>query len=184
VIASLIASPFISRFGIYMMDLRRKSGSDQRHEISTSSVQQNGDVKTALVRELGQREQEIMRVLWKRGSVSVAQVAESLSITLAYTTVMTTLDRLFKKGLLNRHKQDRAFVYSPAITPGEVERQRAARLVQGLFAGSRERPELLVSCLVDAVNQYDSGLLDELESKIRSARLEIEKSNTIPENLP
>jgi predicted transcriptional regulator len=163
----------------------RKAGSGVRDgPLQTSSLQRNGDANVALARELGLREQEIMHVLWQRGSVSVSEVAQSLSSTLAYTTVMTTLDRLFKKGLLNRRKQDRAFVYSPAVTPGEMEQQRAARLVQGLFAGSKERPELLVSCLVDAVNQYDSGLLDELESKIRLARVEAEKSSATQGKLP
>jgi predicted transcriptional regulator len=159
----------------------KKSGAADRRDSDGNEpwqAQGGGDAHAVLARELGEREQEIMQVLWRHGSVSVSEVVRSLSITLAYTTVMTTLDRLFKKGLLSRRKQERAFVYSPAVTPGEMERQRAARLVQGLFAGSRERPELLVSCLVDAVHQYDSGLLDELESKIRSARLESDKANS------
>ena len=67
---------------------------------------------------LGQREREVLSVLWSQGSANVQQVAERLSTVLAYTTVMTTLDRLFKKGLLQREKKDRAFIYSLISPPG------------------------------------------------------------------
>ncbi len=130
----------------------------------------SNDVSGTLARGLGRREQEIMKVLWARGSASVVEVAACLSTALAYTTVMTTLDRLFKKGLLQREKRNRAFIYSASLTSTEVERQRATGLVRRLFADSRERPEIVLSCLVDAVDQYDVGLLDELETRIRLAR--------------
>jgi predicted transcriptional regulator len=100
----------------------------------------------------------------------VQQVSEQLSSTLAYTTVMTTLDRLFRKGFLERRKQDRAYIYSAALTSREIEGQRAAGLVRRFFADSGEPPEVLVSCLVDAVHRYDTKLLDQLEDKIRRAR--------------
>jgi predicted transcriptional regulator len=138
------------------------------------------DAASALARGLGRREQEIMKVLWARGSASVVEVAECLSTALAYTTVMTTLDRLFKKGLLEREKRHRAFIYTPLLTAAEAERERASGLVRRFFADSRERKELLLSCLVDAVDEYDPGLLDELEASIRSARAAAAR----PEDLP
>jgi predicted transcriptional regulator len=122
------------------------------------------------LRGLGQREREVMGVLWNQGDSNVQQVASRLSTNLAYTTVMTTLDRLFKKGLLRREKRDRAFIYSTALTPREVEGQRAADLIRRFFSDSGERPELLLSCLVDAVEGYDTALLDQLESRIQAAR--------------
>jgi predicted transcriptional regulator len=51
---------------------------------------------------LGEREREVLEVLWSEGSATVQQVADGLKTALAYTTVMTTLDRLYKKGLLQR----------------------------------------------------------------------------------
>jgi len=100
----------------------------------------------------------------------VQQVSERLSVTLAYTTVMTTLDRLFKKGFLRRKKQDRAYIYSAKLTSREIEDQRAAGLIRRFFTDSEEHPDILVSCLVDAVHHYDTRLLDQLEARIRSAR--------------
>jgi predicted transcriptional regulator len=123
-----------------------------------------------ILRGLGQREREVMGVLWNQGGCNVQQVASRLSANLAYTTVMTTLDRLFKKGLLRREKRERAFIYSTALTRREVEGQRAADLIRRFFSDSGERPELLLSCLVDAVEGYDTALLDQLESRIQAAR--------------
>ena len=112
-----------------------------------------------------------MSVVWREGgSVSVLHVAERLSTSLAYTTVMTTLDRLYKKGLLLREKKNRAFVYSAAITEDEAEGRRAANLIQSFFNGTLGEPNMLVSYLVDALSDYDSELLDELESKVRRVK--------------
>jgi len=119
---------------------------------------------------LGRREREVMTVLWDKGSASVQEVAQYLSTALAYTTVMTTLDRLFKKGLLLREKKDRAFVYSAALSAQEVESQLAADLIRRFFDDSGEKQNILLSCLIDAVHQYDTKLLDELESEIHSTR--------------
>ena len=116
-----------------------------------------------------------MEVVWSRGESSVREVVEQLENRLAYTTVMTTLDRLFKKGLLDRYKSERAFVYSARLSNYEWERQRAGDLVAGFLAGPQPTRELLLSSLVDAVGHYDSLLLDTLEEKIRSKRRELAK---------
>jgi predicted transcriptional regulator len=119
---------------------------------------------------LGEREREVLEVLWSEGSATVQQVAECLRTTLAYTTVMTTLDRLFKKKILLREKRERAFVYRPAVSRGELERDRAAAMVQGFFSGSDMNRDALVSYLVDAVQSYDRDLLRRLEEKVRLAK--------------
>jgi predicted transcriptional regulator len=124
---------------------------------------------------LGTLELELMEILWSRGESSVRDVVPELSRPLAYTTVMTTLDRLFKKGLLDRHKSDRAFFYSPRFSRQEWERQRAGNLVAGFLAGPNPSRELLLSCLLDAVGEHDATLLDDLEKKIRSRRKELQR---------
>jgi predicted transcriptional regulator len=86
---------------------------------------------------------------------------------------MTTLDRLYKKNLLERRKSERAFFYSPRLSREEWERKRAGDLVAGFLAGPRPSRDLLVSCLVEAVGQYDEALLDALEKRIRRKRKEI-----------
>jgi len=124
---------------------------------------------------LGPLEIDVMEVLWSKGKGSVRDVVEQLDRNLAYTTIMTTLDRLFKKGFLDRYKSERAFVYSPRLTSQDWERRRAGDLVAGLLAGSPPSRELLLSSFVDAVGQHDAMLLDALEEKIRRKRKELSR---------
>ena len=119
---------------------------------------------------LGEREREVLEVLWTQGSATVQQVAKGLTTALAYTTVMTTLDRLYKKGLLQRSKQDRAFVYKPAFSKNDMERGRASEMLHRLFSGSGMNEDALLSCLVEAVQSYDTDLLQRLEEKVRLAK--------------
>jgi predicted transcriptional regulator len=124
---------------------------------------------------LGHLEGTVMEILWAQGESSVHDVIERLPRPLAYTTVMTTLDRLFKKGFLNRRKPERAFLYATRLSRQESQRKRADELVAGFIAASRPSGELLISSLVEAVGQYDDALLDELEKKIRVKRKELDR---------
>jgi predicted transcriptional regulator len=124
---------------------------------------------------LGPLEIAVMEVVWSHGESNVRVVAERLTRPLAYTTVMTTCDRLYKKGLLNRRKEDRAFFYSARFSRREWEEKRAGDFVAELLAGPQHSGELLISCLVDAVGHGDAALLDELEKKIRLKRRELER---------
>jgi predicted transcriptional regulator len=123
--------------------------------------------------ELGPLENTVLEILWERGESNVHDVVHALSRPLAYTTVMTTLDRLFKKGLLERRKAERAFFYSPRWSRREWEHKLAGDFVAGFLAGPQRSGELLISCFVEAVGQHDQALLDELERKIRIKRREL-----------
>lgn len=122
---------------------------------------------------LGRLELSVMEIVWSRGESSVRDVTARLTRPLAYTTVMTTLDRLYKKNLLDRRKEERAFRYSPRFSRNDWERKRADNLLAGFLAGPQPTRDLLISCLVEAVGQYDQTLLDELEKKIRAKRKEL-----------
>ena len=112
---------------------------------------------------LGPLESDVLRVLWNKGESTVRDVLEALDRPLAYTTVMTTLDRLFKKGLLDRHKSERSFRYVPS----------GRSLSTGNLSDGATR-ELLISHLLDTVCEYDETLLDELERNIAERRRQIE----------
>jgi predicted transcriptional regulator len=124
---------------------------------------------------LGHLETQVMELVWAHGAGNVHDVMRGLERALAYTTVMTTLDRLYKKGLLERRKEERAFVYSPRISRAEWERKRAGELVAGFLASPATPGELLVSCFVEAVGERNEALLDELERTIRKKRKELER---------
>jgi predicted transcriptional regulator len=124
---------------------------------------------------LGHLETQVMEVVWLAGECNVREVAQQLDRPLAYTTVMTTLDRLFKKGLLNRRKAERAFFYSAQLTRQQWEQKRAGDFVAAFLAGSQPAGETLISSLVDAVGMQDEALLDSLERKIRIKREELSR---------
>src|SRR3981081_2154684 len=84
---------------------------------------------------LGRLEFDLMQILWSRSECNVRDVAQQLDRPLAYTTVMTTLDRLYKKGLLDRRMPDRAFLYSARLSRQEWERLRAENILAGFLDG-------------------------------------------------
>jgi predicted transcriptional regulator len=131
--------------------------------------------RDALRSSLGHLEFSIMEILWTAGESSVHSVCSGLIRPLAYTTVMTTLERLYKKSLLLRRKEGRAFLYSPRLSRGEWEQSRLDYLVSLFADGSRPARELLFSTLVDTVGEHDRTLLDVLEKKIQSRRTELSK---------
>ena len=73
---------------------------------------------------LPQLELECLRVLWKQPGASVAEVRAALQRPLAYTTVMTVLERLSAKGVVQRRKQGRAYAYSALLTRTPPARMR------------------------------------------------------------
>src|ERR1035437_5800322 len=95
---------------------------------------------------LGHLETTVIELLWEHGESNVHDVVQRLGRPLRYTTVMTTLDRLYKKGLLGRHKSARAFLYSPRGSRREWEQKRAGEFVAGFLPGPHPAGELLISC--------------------------------------
>ena len=129
--------------------------------------------QAAQQRSLGRLEFDLMQILWARGESNVRDVVQQLGRPLAYTTIMTTLDRLYKKGLLDRRMPDRAFLYSARFSRREWERTRAENLLTDFLTGPQASRELLLSSFLDAVGEHDTALLDELERKIRRKRREL-----------
>lgn len=86
---------------------------------------------------LGDLQLAIMRVLWTRGAVSVAEVHEALleERGLAPTTIATMLVKLEKKGAVTHRVDGRKFLYEPAVSEGEVRRSMVDELTQRLFDG-------------------------------------------------
>jgi predicted transcriptional regulator len=121
---------------------------------------------------LGPLEQELLSALWMRGSATVREMIDAGGINLAYTTVMTTLDRLYKKQLLNRSAEGRAFRYSPRYTQEELEKAAVGEAVRQLL-GSGEAAALPLSYLVEAVSEHDAGLLDDLQRLLDEKRREL-----------
>jgi predicted transcriptional regulator len=128
-----------------------------------------------LEKSLGTLERDVMAVCWGKSEISVREVCARLRSAVAYTTVMTTMDRLFKKGLLSRRKLGRAFVYSPTVTREALNGAVATELVESLLRRDGSEPLPILSSLVDAVSERDRSLLDELERLVRQKRRQIDR---------
>jgi len=90
---------------------------------------------------VAQLEMECLKVLWAAPGASVAQVKDRLPRTLAYTTVLTVLDRMAAKGLVTRRKDGRAYLYSAALEREAARAQAVGQLVSNLF--ERDPRELM-----------------------------------------
>lgn len=123
----------------------------------------------APVEQLGALESELMERIWARGETSVRDLYEELATRLAYTTVMTTLDRLFKKGLLDRRPVGRAFYYTAKISKQEYNQQLTQHLL-GIAVHESGSQEAVISCFVDYVSESDRKLLDQLDELIKAKR--------------
>ncbi len=86
-------------------------------------------------------ELECLSVLWRVGESNVRTVQEALAASrpLAYTTVMTMLERLAKKQLVSRRKTGRHFVYAALVERPVVQNNAVTNLVDSLFDGSRQQ---------------------------------------------
>ncbi len=122
--------------------------------------------------QLGPLERQLLQKLWSQGSATVRELLADGKIRQAYTTVMTTVDRLYKKGLLNRVAEGRAFRYTPRHTPEELQRVTAVESIEQLL-GSCDASALPLSYLVEALSAHDAQLLDKLQVLVERKRREL-----------
>src|SRR5271157_1570268 len=120
-------------------------------------------------RELGPFERQVLQALWAHGSATVRELLADGQIRQAYTTVMTTMDRLYKKGLLDRVAEGRAFRYTPRHSPEELQRVTALESIRQLL-GSGDASSLPLSYLVEALSTHDAQLLVERKRRELKSR--------------
>jgi BlaI family penicillinase repressor len=121
---------------------------------------------------LGPLEQRMLDTLWTRGSATVRELLEESYQDLAYTTVMTTLDRLFKKGLLRRSEEGRAFRYAAQFSREELHREAAGQAFRRMLDAS-PASSLPLSFLVEILSERDAQLLDDLRKLVERKRREL-----------
>jgi BlaI family transcriptional regulator, penicillinase repressor len=127
--------------------------------------------------QLGPLERLVLEEVWSKGSATVRELLADGKIRQAYTTVMTTVDRLYKKGLLHRVAEGKAFRYTPRYTPGELQRDAALESIRQLL-GSGDVASLPLSYLVEALSAHDAQLLDELHLLVERKRHELQSGKT------
>jgi predicted transcriptional regulator len=116
---------------------------------------------------LTEAELRIMRILWKTGEALVSDMVSAMpeNAPLAYTSVLTTVRILERKGYVRHRQEGRAFVYSPCIAEQEARQSEVRHVLGRFFGDSRER--LLLSLLGD--DDVNPGELQRLKEAIAQA---------------
>lgn len=126
---------------------------------------------------LGDRELDVMSVLWSIGSGTVAEVRDRLTTPLAYTTVLTILRNLEAKRFVRHTGEGKAHRYHPVLKRSQVGRSMLKRLIATVFQGS---PDQLMTHLVTA-HELSADELARLRD-LASQRLEQRESAAPKEN--
>jgi predicted transcriptional regulator len=100
-------------------------------------------------------ELECLKALWEmgEGNVKDVRVALTRNRNLAYTTVMTVLERLARKGGVTRRKVGRSFVYAPLLSRDRLRELALRELINSFFEGSEQS---LLGYLNSAKNRPDT----------------------------
>ncbi|MGA2373259.1 MAG: BlaI/MecI/CopY family transcriptional regulator [Candidatus Korobacteraceae bacterium] len=120
---------------------------------------------------LGPLEQQVHHAVWARGNATVREVMQDGTIWQTYTTIMTTMNRLFQKGLLGRILEGKAFRYSARCSPEELECVAAISGMRRLLGS--EHASLHLSYFVETVGAQDEKLLEELQALVERERAEL-----------
>ncbi len=115
--------------------------------------------------QLTRCELEVMDIIWESRRATVQDVVDAVERDLAYTTVMTTMKILDRKGVIRRcGKVGRAFLYEPQVTRDDVQRAMAGELTEKLFGGSVSS---VVLSLIDG-RSISNAEIKELKAAIKS----------------
>lgn len=118
---------------------------------------------------LGPLETRLLELLWARACATTVRELQGACPGLAYNTIMTTLDRLYRKQLLLRRRDGRAFAYEPRCTRDELLSELVSGHVSEML-GASQRSSVILSTLVRAVCETDAALLDQLDALVQAER--------------
>ncbi|MBK5255002.1 MAG: BlaI/MecI/CopY family transcriptional regulator [Vicinamibacteria bacterium] len=131
---------------------------------------------------LGRLEALVMDCLWQSDdAVSVRDVSALLNGPWAYTTLMTTLDRLFKKGLVCREPRGRAFAYRARLSRADFGVRALKTAVSDIGAGGADTRDLALAALVDVIESHDPDWLDSLDRLVREKRRAVRQARKAEE---
>lgn len=164
--------PFTSVYVEFTAESGFVQEAETEHRLTIGVVRQM--LSGMIVPRLGDLEVAVLELAWRLGEVDVKdahrQIGEPRGIT--SNTVQSTLERLFRKGLLSRERLGHAYVYTPAITRDEF-RARAAATAAGELRGAQASGVL--AAFVEIAAKVDKKNLDRLESIVAAARARRER---------
>ena len=125
--------------------------------------------EVGLNRFFGPLEANIMEYLWDKDEQSIKAVQQSLEVDkpINFNTVMTVMNRLVEKGILEKRSEGRLSLFRPVQSKEEFFEEQSKKLTENLldeFGGS------VISHMLDAMKDADQGLIEKLEQKIQSLK--------------
>lgn len=113
--------------------------------------------------EFSDRELDVMKILWNKGSCTVREARQEIDEELAYTTVLSVFQTLENKGHVGHEEEGKAYRYYPQVSREEAQKNAIGRVVERLFSGS---PKAALTTLIgdDSVS----------EETLKRARRELE----------
>ena len=125
--------------------------------------------EVGLNRFFGPLEANIMEYLWDKGEQSIKAVQQSLELDkpINFNTVMTVMNRLVEKGILEKRSEGRLSLFRPVQSKEEFLEEQSKKLTENLldeFGGA------VISHMLDAMKGADQGLIEKLEQKIQSLK--------------
>ena len=118
----------------------------------------------------GALELRVLDALWQEDTAKSVRDLQPQFPAVAYTTLMTTLDRLHRKGVLDRARAGRAYVYRPRYTREMLCSQLANEALHAVFGDRAAEFTPILAFLVDSVSREDRESLDALERLIAERR--------------
>ena len=117
----------------------------------------------------GQLEYAVLRAVWSSGTASAREIHTDVGAPrgLVYTTIAKVLDRLCAKGLVSRRRIGKSFLYTSKVPREAIERARATEALRRLLG---PEPHPVIATLVDAMEDIDPELIDELSRQVAARR--------------
>jgi predicted transcriptional regulator len=130
-----------------------------------------------LERFFGTLEVRVLEALWERAAPQSVRDLSTAFAGVAYTTLMTTLDRLHRKGVLDREKAGRAFTYRPRYTREALLSGLAGEALEAIFGPRATELKPILSFFVETVSREDRESLAALERLVEERRKAMRENN-------
>ncbi len=116
----------------------------------------------------GELEEKVMEIIWNKGNATVKEVNEQLTRSgekYAYTTIMTILDRLYKKGILDRKKEGKGYRYFPKISKEEFEEMVTEKVISDIVKANPSTAVAAFSGIIEELSEEELKKLKEMIDK-------------------
>ena len=114
----------------------------------------------------GDLEEKIMEILWEKKEATVRQIKDELSKdkeNYAYTTIMTIMDRLYKKGILDRRKEGKGYIYFPRVSKEEFEKLVTEKVISDIV---KAHPETAIAAFGGVIEELSEDEIKKLKEMI------------------